>query len=169
METAKVLFLEHGTATSIADIARESGVSKSGLLHHFPSKEMLIESIIKLAIEQFDAAVMERVDLTDPRPGKFLRGYVHALTSNEDRVITLLSHTGLISKFEITDKLHELYAQDSTKWRDRFLSDGLPLGILTVVRGAAESLAIDRDTVWVTDEEFYAGRDFLIELTLQTG
>lgn len=165
LDAAKVLFLEHGTATSIADIAHEAGISKSGLLHHFSSKDELIEALVKSALEQFESSIMARVDWTGPLEGRLMRAYISALTSSENHIVAMLSPTGLLSKFERTPALDELYKADSAKWRERFMSDGLPLGVMATVRGASESFAVDRGTTWLTEEEFQAGRDFLLSLT----
>lgn len=54
LTAAETIFAEHGyEGAPISEIARTAGVSKSGLLHHFPSKEALL------------VAVLERVDLQE--------------------------------------------------------------------------------------------------------
>lgn len=167
LAAATSLFNEHGSTTSIAEIAKEAGISKSGLLHHFGSKDALIEAIVTNAIAEFDSVIRENIDPNDVAPGRLLRAYIRALTLNESRVIAVISPTGLMSKFESSPTLDALFEADSTRWREFFMSDQMPLGTVVAIRGAAESLAIDRDSMWLNEEEFRAGRDYLLQLTYQ--
>ncbi len=164
LETAEILFLQHGNSVSIAEIARAAGVSKSGLLHHFPSKERLIEDLVENALEQFTQVIYAHLDLSENRPGKMLRAYVRALTSGKNRATTLLSHSGLLAKMDHTDRIMELAERDAVRWREIFAADGIPLGKMAVVRGAAESFAVDAETPWLTEEEWKAGREYLLSL-----
>lgn len=167
LAAATSLFNEHGSTTSIAEIAKEAGISKSGLLHHFGSKDALIEAIVTNAIAEFDSVIRENIDPNDVAPGRLLRAYIRALTLNESRVIAVISPTGLMSKFESSPTLDALFEADSTRWREFFMSDQMPLGTVVAIRGAAESLAIDRDSMWLNEEEFRAGREYLLQLTYQ--
>lgn len=167
LAAATSLFNEHGSTTSIAEIAKEAGISKSGLLHHFGSKDALIEAIVTNAIAEFDSVIRENIDPNDVAPGRLLRAYIRALTLNESRVIAVISPTGLMSKFESSPTLDALFEADSTRWREFFMSDQMPLGTVVAIRGAAESLAIDRDSMWLNEEEFHAGREYLLQLTYQ--
>ncbi len=164
LEAAETLFLQHGNSVSIAEIARTAGVSKSGLLHHFPSKERLIEDLIENALEQYTQVIYAHLDLSENRPGKMLRAYVRALTSGKNRATTLLSHSGLLAKMDQTDRVMELAERDAQRWREIFAADGIPLGKMAVVRGAAESFAVDAESPWLTEEEWKAGREYLLSL-----
>lgn len=57
--------------TSLRDIAEAVGVSKSTLLHHYPSKELLLSAVLA----ERDSAIRERGEiLTSDRAGDLLRG-----------------------------------------------------------------------------------------------
>lgn len=57
--------------TSLRDIAEAVGVSKSTLLHHYPSKELLLSAVLA----ERDSAIRERGEvLTSDRAGTLLRG-----------------------------------------------------------------------------------------------
>lgn len=65
--TAKRLFIQQGyTATSIRQIAEESGIAKATVFHHFADKESLILSIIGSLSEQEQAALDEIRKETEP-------------------------------------------------------------------------------------------------------
>ena len=45
---------------TLAAVAREAGVSKGGLLYHFPSKEALVAALVEDGCDQFEAALETR-------------------------------------------------------------------------------------------------------------
>src|SRR3546814_4580542 len=79
-----------GGAT-IQAVADAAGVTKGGLLHHFPSKQILIEALFADLLEQLDAqldAQLEGEIEGDARSyGRFTRASVRAMTrlSSEER------------------------------------------------------------------------------------
>ena len=62
-----------GASVSLDVIAREAGVSKGGLLHHFPTREDLLLALMQDLLDQFTAAVdreleRERAALSPSEP-----------------------------------------------------------------------------------------------------
>jgi len=56
LETARALFAERGFyGVSIADIAKEHGLSKQALLHHFSTKEKLYGEVLRQISDEFEA------------------------------------------------------------------------------------------------------------------
>ncbi len=72
-------------ATSIGDLARELGLTKSAIYHHVPSKEHLLESAVDEALDALDAA-LDEVMAAPSSPEQRLRA---ALRSS---VIVLVEH-----------------------------------------------------------------------------
>ena len=68
LEAAKKIFAEHGFAgTSLASIAKKSGISDGLILHHFKSKENLYETVLNdLSREYYEAII--KVDRTAGNP-----------------------------------------------------------------------------------------------------
>lgn len=63
-------------ALTVQAVAEAAGVTKGGLLHHFPSKDLLVRALQAHAISGFQAAV-EGYMAADPQPrGRFTRAYV---------------------------------------------------------------------------------------------
>ena len=57
---AAALFRNKGfNGTSMADLAREVGITKSSLYHHFPSKQALLSEIIELTVDRATPRVRE--------------------------------------------------------------------------------------------------------------
>ncbi|MCC5952268.1 MAG: TetR family transcriptional regulator [Acidimicrobiia bacterium] len=63
-------------------VAEEAGVSKGGLLYHFPDKDALMEAIVDSVISRFDAA-MAVASAADPAPGGWARAYVRVCADPE--------------------------------------------------------------------------------------
>ncbi len=58
LSAAAALFAEQGyRATSMVAVAEQAGLSQTGLLHHFPSKELLLAGVLQRRDEQDRAAV----------------------------------------------------------------------------------------------------------------
>jgi AcrR family transcriptional regulator len=76
LDAAECVLFEHGTqALTLAAVAERAGVSKGGLLYHFPTKEALIKGLVARVIEEFDTLIASYDDGT---PGSYSRAYVEA-------------------------------------------------------------------------------------------
>ncbi|MFW5799573.1 MAG: TetR/AcrR family transcriptional regulator [Spirochaetota bacterium] len=63
---------------SIEDVAKKAGVSKGGLLYHFPTKDELLKSLLdKVTDEQFEAIEKEAENFKDT-PSRLLKAQVRA-------------------------------------------------------------------------------------------
>lgn len=76
LDAAEIVLCEQGTqALTLSAVADRAGVSKGGLLYHFPNKEALLQGLVERVIAEFDAVVAEH---DDGRPGSYSRAYVEA-------------------------------------------------------------------------------------------
>ncbi|WP_131738601.1 TetR/AcrR family transcriptional regulator [Actinomadura roseirufa] len=76
LDAAESLLSEHGTrALTLAAVADRAGVSKGGLLYHFPTKEALVRALVARVIEEFDDLI---ASYDDGAPGSYTRAYVEA-------------------------------------------------------------------------------------------
>lgn len=65
------------TRFSLSAVAAEAGVSKGGLLHHFPSKEALLRGLSENLIDFFeDNLILEMEKEPAGTPGRFARAYI---------------------------------------------------------------------------------------------
>uniref|UniRef100_A0A942SXL8 TetR/AcrR family transcriptional regulator n=1 Tax=Neobacillus citreus TaxID=2833578 RepID=A0A942SXL8_9BACI len=141
LDSAERLIGERGTRVSVADIAADAGVSKSGLLHHFPSKDVLFLAVAEHAHETFTGEVMRHVDLAENRPGKVLRAYVRTLCGGSARAMAVFSPTTLWTGLMAIPGIDRIVEADAEYWRETFARDGLDEGTTLVVRHAAEGIA----------------------------
>ena len=79
LHAARAVLAERGTATTVQEVATAAGMSKSGLLHHFVSRDVLLRAVVEDCLQQVHGRVMAHLDLAENRPGKVLRAYVRAL------------------------------------------------------------------------------------------
>ncbi|MDF2652200.1 MAG: TetR family transcriptional regulator [Paenibacillus sp.] len=126
---------EQGLAkVTLEAVARASSVTKGGLLHHFPNKNMLLSALFEDLIEQLDRVVDEKMDKDPVEHGRFTRAYVEISIEDEnDKASYLLTPLWalILSESGVT----------WTKWLERRLdihkeSDSSPM--LEVVRLAAD-------------------------------
>ncbi|WP_242885088.1 TetR/AcrR family transcriptional regulator [Actinomadura litoris] len=76
LDAAESVLFEHGSqALTLAAVADRAGVSKGGLLYHFPTKDALVAAMVARTIEEFDALI-DSYD--DGSPGSYTRAHVEA-------------------------------------------------------------------------------------------
>ncbi|MFD0904227.1 TetR/AcrR family transcriptional regulator [Actinomadura sediminis] len=80
LDAAEAVLSEHGTqALTLTAVADRAGVSKGGLLYHFPSKEALVKAMVARVIEEFDDLIASYLGgYDDGTPGAYSRAYVEA-------------------------------------------------------------------------------------------
>jgi AcrR family transcriptional regulator len=57
LTAARELTLERGVIPSLNETAAAAGVSKGGLVHHFPTRAALVQGLAMAALEEVDAAM----------------------------------------------------------------------------------------------------------------
>jgi AcrR family transcriptional regulator len=158
---------QNGAANLTLDaIAATSGISKGGLLHHFPTKHALMQGLME-QIAQIFVSRLERALTEEPEgtPGRWTRAYIAASFEYDPRELQLTNAIAHVVSNEPTliETLQEQFA-----WMDRRIEeDGLPINRATVIRLACDGLwvaeLLELSTV---NEPLRSGlRDELIGLT----
>ena len=166
LETAERLFVEQGTGVSLATIATEAGLAKGGLMHHFPSRDALIQGVIEHGCEKVWQEVHACVDPADDRPGSLTRGYVRAFTGDSRYLEGLFSASGIMAVFGHYPAVQHTIAQDARLWREAFEEDGLTPARVLAVRYAAEGLALSMGSPYLDEASLAIARAELLALTL---
>jgi AcrR family transcriptional regulator len=127
---------DHGPgALTLEAAAAAAGVSKGGLLYHFPTKHALITALIDGALDGFEAAVDDLAAVTDG-PVPWTRAYVEATfdleVSRPDVAAALLS-----AEIEGSPVLGRCAARFAS-WDRRIAAEGLSPGTAALVRFAAD-------------------------------
>ncbi|HLT81666.1 MAG TPA: TetR/AcrR family transcriptional regulator [Cyclobacteriaceae bacterium] len=107
MDAAFRLIAKKGyEATSIAEIAKEAGVSKGLLYNYFSGKQDLLEKMVLNAVDQADR-VMESLVSDDPirTLEGIIRRLFHELRERSDYFRLLMELTFKIDRFEFVQKM----------------------------------------------------------------
>jgi AcrR family transcriptional regulator len=74
LDAASRIIMERGvTMFTLEPVAHEAGISKGGLLYHFPTKDSLITGMIERLIDQFEADLERELD---NNAGDWLAAYI---------------------------------------------------------------------------------------------
>jgi AcrR family transcriptional regulator len=134
--------LEHLTLDAVA---QEAGVSKGGLLYHFPSKEALVEGLLKYFCDDFNNQLEQQLTQENESeknaPGYWLRAYIRA--SIQPGPSPDLS-TALMAAIAVNPQLLEPLREDYARWQHQTENDGLDPALATLIRLALDGL-------WVAD------------------
>jgi AcrR family transcriptional regulator len=115
--------------------AKEAGVSKGGLLYHFPTKEALISSMIDEHLASWSKAVEVA---KDNAKGSFTRAFVKTTVSPVELETQLGS--GLLAAVALNPELLGPVKKHYTAWQKEIENDGINPVTATLVRLAADGL-----------------------------
>lgn len=147
LEAACHLVREEGVSHLTLDaVARASGVSKGGLLYHFPSKEDLIAGMVQYLADQFSGE-LERELRKESGPdgsehavskGRFVRSYIRSTFADAERMreLSAVLLAAVVTQQNLLDPLREYQRQ----WQRRIEEDGLDPTLATALRLAADGL-----------------------------
>lgn len=141
LDSGARLLTTRGLATTLAEVASEAGVSKSGLLHHFTTRDDLFLAVVTDSLERFRSEIVRFVDLSENRPGKGLRAYVRALCGGSPEAMKIFAGE-FCGPVDAIPGASEALSADNEMWREFFARDGLHQDRILVVRHAVEGLAV---------------------------
>lgn len=86
---ASAVITEQGVDASMRDIARQAGVGLATLLRHFPTREALLEALLRTSFDELTARAAEVEAMSSPQDALmlWLRDFV-ACTTNYRGVVT---------------------------------------------------------------------------------
>lgn len=164
LASAHELFFEQGSGVSLAKIAEHAGVSKGALLHHFPSRAELERPTEEATAVAFRERVLAHVDETETAPGKIVRAYIRALTSDAPMQLEFFSPRAMVGALSISDARSSVIFEDAQISREAIVADGFDRDLALVLCAAAEGLAMNVGSPYLTDEEMSAASAKLLEL-----
>ncbi|OAB38217.1 hypothetical protein PMSD_07580 [Paenibacillus macquariensis subsp. defensor] len=79
MSAASFIVNNHGgEKLTLEAVAKEAGVSKGGLLHHFPNKKALIKGMLEELTHDYISEVQDKASNAATDDGKWTRAYIEA-------------------------------------------------------------------------------------------
>jgi len=119
--------------------AQEAGVSKGGLLYHFPSKEALIKGMIQYYLDRFTADFNAAAQQPGDQPaGRWTRAYL--TTTYEDRERNPRMSSGLLAAVATSPALLVPMQETFGKWVQLLEEDGIDATTAMIVRLAVDGL-----------------------------
>ena len=140
LEAASQVIVAGGAAALTLDaVARTAGVSKGGLLYHFPSKEALVVGMIDQLCARFDQALEAELAQEQPgAPGHWLRAYLRAsFAPNRE---SLEAGAALIAAIGNNPALIAPLRERYVRWQAHAVADGVDPAIATAIRLATDGL-----------------------------
>ena len=135
LEAAASVLLEVGPTFSLETVAHAAGVSKGGLLHHFPSREALVLELARDLNRRFMNRVAAALEPGAAQPGAWLRAYIEVSfqeDAHERSLIVALSP--LLDSVQMLDRLGPELGEATQAAR----TDGIPVGRAQAVRLACD-------------------------------
>lgn len=120
---------------TLEEVAADAGVSKGGLLYHFPTKAALVETLIADVLERFEQAV-DDASRSEQRPRAWTRAYVDATFDAEVSRPALA--TALLASPDVGAELVAACAARFASWQQRLEQDGVAPGTAATIRFACD-------------------------------
>jgi AcrR family transcriptional regulator len=142
LRAAAQVILDKGVeALTLDAVAHQAGVSKGGLLYHFPSKNALVVGLGEQLIQDFEAALQAEFDQDDApgTPGQWVRAYIRSTLRMSKQSLALIARlTSLI--VEMPPELLKFAEAYEQRCRQRLETDGLDPTQATIIQLAIDGL-----------------------------
>ncbi len=145
LHAAEDVVLRDGVARlTIEGAANEAGISKGGVLYHFPTRDSLVAGMVGRLAAAFDDDLARYLGEEEgglpARPGAFTRAYLRATFApggdERDARLGAAVIAGVAADPALLSELQERFEV----WQQRIEDDGLPAATATLVRLAADGL-----------------------------
>lgn len=144
LEAAQQIVLAEGAERLTLDaVAVRAGVSKGGVLYHFPSKDALLAGLLSRAFETMKRWVDTRVAGEAPGRGAIARAYidfVRAVHDSRQEMPTM--GAALYACAALKRELLAPFYAELSEWLERMVADGVP-------RDAAALVWLTLDGAWL--------------------
>ena len=161
------------SAFTLDAVARAAGITKGGVLHHFPCKEALINGLVESVMDEFKNRLTRELD-TEPvgQNGRWLRAYLRTMFaadySNKNLIPALAA--ALAADQSILDRIRGSYAESQAAAE----GDGIDPVQATIMRLAIDGIVFSRalniDVLAPSmGEEVYAALVTLSQRDLRSG
>jgi AcrR family transcriptional regulator len=163
---ARLVASDGMSAVTLDAVSAASGVSKGGLLHHFPTKNALLDALFESLLERFDTDIEELMRGDPQSQGRFTRAYLNAVAGLRDRPEDARSWTQVTIALLAEPRLRHRWREWVQTRADEYIGTDSSLDA-QIVRFAADGLWF-ADTLESHDIDGALRRDLisrLVELT----
>lgn len=143
LDAAEARVLKQGPRGLVLEaVARDAGVSKGGLLYHFPCKEALVSGLVSRMLDGFDEIQDQLVERDHERAGAWTRAYLASTVTDQgapaDGSAQLMA--GILAVLDRNSSQLETLRERFGHWHRRVEADGIEPTRATIVRLAADGL-----------------------------
>ena len=142
LDTAEARLLAEGPGGLVLDaIAADAGMSKGGLLYHFPSKEALVAGLCERMLDGFESTLAALSD-SDDGEGAWTRAYLASTVTDSGRPADNSAQlmAGVLATLGRDSAHLEAVREHFARWHKKIASDGIDPTSATIVRLAADGL-----------------------------
>ncbi|MEC5423653.1 TetR/AcrR family transcriptional regulator [Virgibacillus sp. C22-A2] len=123
---------------TLAAVAVEAGISKGGLLYHYPSKEALVEGMVEHLTNNYRDKIADNAQADPVEKGKWVRAYVD-VTFNQTYHYKDMN-SGLLAAKAVNAKLLDPIRDLYTFWQNEIENDGIDPVKATIIRLATDGI-----------------------------
>jgi AcrR family transcriptional regulator len=135
---AAVINTEGVLALTLDAVAKNAGISKGGLLYHFPSKDALLAGMVDYLMQGFAADVESAVKEDTCEQGKYTRAYA-SITFNElDRELDM--NTAFLAAIATNPQLLKPMAAYLQELHTHIENDNIDPILSTIIRLAVDGM-----------------------------
>lgn len=138
MEAATMIVRDQGVARlTIDEAARVSGLSKGGVLYHFPSKDALVQGMIDRLCEQLDEEDLRHYAQEPEGPYRWLRASVRTAFNPTGPACDSVGGA-LLAAVTVNPELMHTARQKYETWLERSISDSPDQGLARLITMALD-------------------------------
>jgi AcrR family transcriptional regulator len=140
LDAANRVIVDNGTnALTLDAVAKQAGVSKGGLLYHFPNKDSLIMGMVERFVAEFDTALNKEIQKNG---GDWLSAYIHVSFENnpEREKISCALFAAFANNLNLLEPLRKKFIE----WQKKIETDAISPEIGTIIR-------LTLDGMWLSD------------------
>ncbi|MFC4559785.1 TetR family transcriptional regulator [Virgibacillus kekensis] len=119
-------------------VADKAGVSKGGLLYHFPTKEALIKGMVEELTNRYMDELQDLVDADEDSHGRWSRAYVKATTKELNDGLQMSE--GLLAAMFTNPELLKNWRKHYNQWQENIENDNDDPVYPTIARLAMDGL-----------------------------
>jgi AcrR family transcriptional regulator len=139
LDAANRIVIEQGVERlTLEQVAAEAGISKGGLLYHFPTKEALIKGMINHYLERFTEDFNEASEKDGDTPGRWNRSYLTTTFADNQRIPRMSS--GLLAAVATDPSLLAPLQERFREWVSLLYQDGIDPTTAAIVHLVADGL-----------------------------
>ncbi len=131
---SRILRREGFSKLTLKAVAEEAGISKGGLLYHFPNKSSMINALFEYHNTKFENRLQAILEKEDGKPGAYLRAYAKASIEEAADPSNADLYASLFAAEERFSGAHQLMREKYDRWQMEVEKSGLDPAWATLLR-----------------------------------